>query len=330
MRKKILAGLFAALLCTTPALAEVYSGVTVALQTQTILAETSGTLESINVISGEQIDSGDILATFQTTKVFANQDGHIARILAEEATDIEDAVLELQPISRYTIHCTVDDAYASTATGLVHSGETLCLRCTYNGTHRGTAIVNQIDGNIYLAEATGGEFYVGETVYLYRDADFTSDQRVGIGTVVSSNVESYSAEGKLVHMHVKEGEYVQRGELLYEVINGENSQVVSRISGYIQNIEVQQGEQVKAGQALFTIVVPKDICVEVEVDESTAAQMQIGDPAALSFAVDAEEKLVPGEIISISRLGTDGNYSIIVLPETPAQYLGMSVAVRFS
>lgn len=124
----------------------------------------------------------------------------------------------------------------------MHAGETLYMRCTSNGTHQGFDRVYSIDGESYMVEALGGKFYVGETVYLYRDADFRYAQLVGSGTVVFYDPEIYSSKGRITAMHVAQGEYVERGELLYEVIAGEDINTVAPASGIITDCNVQAGE----------------------------------------------------------------------------------------
>lgn len=330
MLKKLLAGLLAMAFISAPALAEVYAGTTVATRTVPVTAEAAGVLQSLNAEIGMQVSRGDVLAEYRTEKVFASQDGTIARIQASEDEEISGTVLELRPVSRYTIHCTVDGAYDSVANGLVHSGEQLYVYCTANGTHRGTATVTQIDADVYLAEATGGTLYVGETVYLYRSDEFKSVYRVGKGTVVASDVEVYESEGKIAKLHVSQGEFVQRGELLYEIISGGEIQIEAPESGILTARAVSAGEEVQSGQALFAIAPLEDICVEIQADESAAARIRIGDSAALSYAADAEERLVPGEVISVSRIPEDGSYAVRIRPEEAPAYLGMTVAVRIA
>lgn len=328
MFKKILAGLLAWAMTAAPALAEAYTGSTMARSTLAVTAQASGVLEEIRVLPGSTVAKDDQIAALRTTKVFASQDGTISRIHAGEGSVADGTVLELSPVSRYTVYCTADEAYDSISSNLVHCGETLYLYCTYNGTHQGTGMVYSIDGETYMVEATGGEFYVGETLYLYRDAGHSYKYLVGKGTVVASATELYEGTGKITAMHVSAGEYVERGELLYEIIDGDGTAVLSPVSGVITACAAEEGSAVQDGQVIATLAPWDEICVAIEVSEEQAWQINPGDQAALSYAGDPEEKLIPGEVIEISQLAGDGTYTVYIAPETPPVRTGMTVNVR--
>lgn len=328
MLKRILAGVLTAALTAAPALAEVYTGSTVARRSLQITVEAGGIVEELYVQPGETVEEGDSIARLSTTKVFANQDGTIARIHAGEGQEASGTVLELQPVSRYDIYCTVEEAYAATGNMLVHCGEEIYAYCTYNGTHQGTAMVTSIDGETFMAQATGGEFYNGETVYLYRDADYSYSRLIGIGTVVGAATELYENEGKIVKMHISEGEYVERGELLYEIIDGDDVLVSAPASGIITDCDAAEGDSLQDGAQIATLAAYDDICIAIQVDETMAAAIQTGDQAAMTYACDPGESLVPGEVVEISHLAEDGSYTVYIAPETTPPYLGMTVNVR--
>ena len=318
MRKRILALLLAALLAAGSALAEVCSGQTVAASTLRVEAEDGETLLETSVQTGAQVSAGDLLASLATTRVFASQDGTAVRLQAAEGDRVHGAVLEIAPVSPYTIYCTVDGARSTPETMLVHAGETLYVRCTADGTHRAVGVVTRIDGEAYRLCVTGGELYIGETVYLYRDADFSSGQKVGVGTVISSETEVYESTGTLLRLCVEEGAYVERGELLYEYVSGERDALVSPVDGVV----------LEANETGFTLAPLAEICVEVQVDEAVAARLQTGDPVTLVYAADPEETPVPGTILRISRVAQDGLCTVRIASETAPMRIGLSVEVR--
>ena len=49
--------------------------------------------------------------------------------------------LQLAPMNPYVIYCTVDEAYQSADATLVHSGETVYIKCTHDGSHRAVGVV---------------------------------------------------------------------------------------------------------------------------------------------------------------------------------------------
>lgn len=329
MRRALRFGLLAAMAMIMPsALAEVYTGSTIALSAITVEAETDGILTGVYAQAGSIVQAGDALAAIATEKVFAAQDGVVARIHADAGDYCDSTVMEINPMAQYQIYCTVDQAYASADTMLVHSGEMVYIKCTADGSHRGTGVITQIDGSEYRVLATGGEFYVGETVYLYRDSEFSKKQRIGIGTVVQNDVQAYAAEGTIVRMHVSEGEYIERGELLFEYAASDQTVQLAAADGIVTEAFAAQGDFVAAGDALMEIVSADQIYVRIQVDEESAAQISAGDPAELVYRMDPTETALAGTVARVSYIAEDDTYAIDIRPAETAQLrLGLTVDV---
>lgn len=327
MKVRIFALALALLMTMGGALAEVYAGTTVAAETVAVAAESGGTVEEAYVRAGETVEAGAALAGLRTAKVYAAGDGTVARILVQEGEKVDGAVLEINPTSRYTIYCTVDSAYQSAASTRVRVGETLYIRCTANGTHRGTGMITQIDGEEYRVEATGGEFYVGETVNLYRDAEFASAQRVGVGTVVNSDPLSCESQGYIVRLHVKEGEFVERGELLYECAEGKETELTAPVDGIVTEA-AEAGASLQPGDAAFRIAPLDAMRVEIDVGETAAAGIESGDEVELIFADDPGEEVEIGEVESVSRVVEGEGYAVRIASEAIPERLGLTVNVR--
>lgn len=318
--------LLLALLLPAAALAEVYEGVTAAISTVTVTSQATGTLKTLALEAGSRVAAGDALMELQPQRVFAAQDGEISLIEAQEGEEVSGVVLELAPLERYQVYCTVEKAYQSAPTTLVHSGETLYLRCTSDGTHRAVGLVTLIDGGEYRVLTLGGELYIGETVYLYRDADFASSQRVGIGTVVGNDPQSYEADGTLTALRVSQGEVVERGQLLYEVDGGS---VPAPVSGILTSLSAQAGDSVEAGQAVAEIVPDGQVCVEIQVDQADAARITPGQTAQFALASDADERAYTGTVIGNAWLAENEKYTVRILPDGDVQLpLGMTATVR--
>lgn len=315
-------------LMTAPALAEVYTGATIARSSTSILSPASGVLEEICIQPGATVQQGETIARLRTTRVYAQEDGTIAVVEGEEGREIDGTVLSIQPVSRFDVYCTLDGGYDTIANNLVHVGEEMYLSCTTNGTHQGAATVSSIDGETFMALATGGEFYNGETVYLYRDPDFTYASLIGKGTVLAASAQEYQDSGRIVKMHVAQGEYVQRGELLYEIIDGEETEITAPADGVITACQAQEGANAQQDAALATLVPWEEILVSVQVEEAMAAKLSPGDAADMTYAADSQELLVSGTVEEISHLAQDGMYTVYIRPETPPSRLGMTVQVR--
>ncbi len=328
MMKRIISAVLALLMICVPAMAEVFTGTTVARSTMAVTAEAGGIIDELYVQPGSAVEEGEVIARLRTTKVFAMQNGTVARIHAEEGKEAQGTVLEIAPVSRYTIHCTSDSAYDSVSSNLVHCGETLYMKCTANGTHQGHGRVYSIDGSAYMVEATGGEFYVGETVYLYRDAEYAYKQLVGTGTVVSSATEAYEREGKITSINVSEGEYVEKGELLYEVIDGESAEIVSPGDGVITSCDVYCGAGVEDSQIIANLASYDEIYVAVQTEEDQIGQISTDDSVALIYSCCGEERLISGTVIGISNAAQDGSYTVYIDPEEVPARIGLTVEVR--
>lgn len=323
---KKLTALAMALLLGATALAEVYEGQTAALSTVTVVADAAGTLASVEAEPGTRVEAGDALLTLSGEPAFASQDGTVSLVTAWEGDDVDGEVLQIAPLERYQIYCTVDKAYQSAESTLVHSGETLYVKCTADGSHRAVGVVTLIEGEEYRVLTLGGALYIGETVYLYRDADFTTDQRVGIGTVVASDTESYSASGTLTRLCVDAGDTVERGQLLYETGGGT---IAAPVSGIVKSVSAQAGDAVQRDQVVAEIVPDANICVGIRVDESDAARISVGDVADIHFADDAEDVTWPGVVIGVLALAEAGTYTVLIQPQAQrALSLGMSAEVR--
>lgn len=321
----LLAALMALAFCA-PALAEVYEGVTAALSTQVVVAGVPGLVQSIDAAVGDHIDAGETLLTLKGERIFAAQDGTVSLVNAGAGDAIDGTLLEIAPLERYTIHCTVDKAYQSAESTLVHSGETVYVRCTADGTHRAVGVLTAIDGAEYRVTTIGGELYLGETVYLYRDADFTASQRIGIGTVVANDIQGYSADGTVTRLAVSEGEAVERGQLLCEMNGGD---IEAPVSGIVTDVSVRKGEALAEGQTVARIVPEGQVCVEIQVGEGDISGFANGQKVTLTRSYDFEENAFGGTVIDCAWAAQDGLYTVRILPEEGIELpLGLSVTVR--
>lgn len=318
--------LLLALLLTASALAEAYEGVTAPLSTTVVSAGVSGVVEALDVEAGSHIESGNVMVSLKPERVFAAQDGSISLVNAREGDKIDGTLLELMPLERYLIYCTVEKAYQSAESTLVHSGETVYVRCTADGSHRAVGVLTEIEGEEYRVVTLGGELYLGETVYLYRSDTFAASQRIGIGTVVSNDTQSYEASGAVSRLMVDEGDAVERGQLLCEINGGT---IDAPVPGIVTAVDVSAGEAVEEGQAVAEIVPDDQVCVEIQVGESEASDFKRGQRVTLTLACDAEEKTFGGTVIDSAWLAEDARFTVRILPDTDTRLpLGMRVTVR--
>lgn len=314
------------LMLTASALAEAYEGTTALLSTAVVTASASGIVQSLDVEVGSRVEAGEAMVSLKPERVFAAQDGSISLVNATEGDRIDGTLLELMPLERYLIYCTVSKAYQSAESTLVHSGETVYVRCTTDGSHRAVGVLTEIDGEEYRVLTLGGELYLGETVYLYRSDTFAASQRIGIGTVVSNEIQGYEAIGTVSCLLVDEGDEVERGQLLYEINGGT---IEAPVSGIVTAIEVSAGEAVDEDQTVAEIVPDGQVCVEIHVEETEASSFSRGQRVTLTQTFDASERTCGGTVIDSAWLAEDALYTVRILPDADTSLpLGMSVTVR--
>lgn len=357
-RSKLLVAALAALLTLAlgvPALAQVtFQGTVISRETITVSAPFGGLVDEISLRKGDEIHVGDAVATIKTTKVYADMDGVVSGIFAKEGDQTEGiterygGVMYLEPINKYVVSATTEKAYNSSATKYVHIGEKVYLSCTKDGTHVGTAVVTKVsevdeNGNTpYTLEVVGGEFYMGETVGIYRDSAHTSSSRIGRGTIQQNAAVPVKGTGSVLKLHVQVGDVVERGEVLFETVEGVldglyavDNTIYSPLDGFVASVEVAQGGAVEKGGKLITVY-PKDAMqIEMKVSELDLNEIHEGDRVSIEFEWDADGTLqLDGVVSGISSVGdekddksaSDAQYSAYV-DFTPVDSVRLNMSV---
>ena len=302
-----------------------FEGTVISSDTVSVSAPFGGLIDKITLRKGDPIHVGDAVATIQTTKVYAETDGIVSGIFAREGDNTEGiterygAVMYLEPINRYVVSATTEKAYNSSATKYVHIGEKVYLSCAKDGTHVGTAVVTKVSevdesGNTpYSLEVVGGEFYMGETVGIFRTQDYAANGRIGRGTIQQNAAIPVKGSGSVLKLHVQVGDHVERGELLFETVEGVldglyamDNTIVSSLDGIVASVDVSQGGSVEKGGKLITVY-PKDAMqIEMNVSELDLNDVHEGDKVRIEFEWDADGELsLEGTIAAISHVGVE-------------------------
>ncbi len=327
--KKLLSCLLAVLLAAltgAQALAQLsFSGTVISRETVAVSAPFGGLVEDIALRKGDPVHIGDAVATIKTTKVYAEMDGVVSGVFAREGDDTEGitnrygGVMYLEPINKYVVAATTEKAYNSSDTKYVHIGERVYLSCTKDGTHVGTAVVTSVSevdesGNTpYKLEVTGGEFYMGESVGIYRDANHASDSRIGRGTIQQNAAIPVKGTGSVLKLHVQVGDHVERGEVLFETVEGVldglyavDNTIPSPLDGIVASVEVAQGSAVEKGGRLITVYPSDAVQIEIKDSELDLNEIHEGDRVSIEFEWDADGALLlDGTVSAISRVGAE-------------------------
>lgn len=328
MKSKLAAVMMAGclLLGGTPGHAEsLYDGTVIAGQTVSVTAPFGGTVKSIALREGAYLEAGETVAQIKTTRVYAPIDGTVRGLFAQAGDSAEQTVLLIAPVSKYTISASVENAYSSVSTKYVSVGETLYIRCTADGTHLAVGEVTAVDGLSYTVETTMGELYMEEKVNLYRAEAYLSSTRVGSGTVARTAELSVKGTGSLIALYVEDGEEVERGQLLFETVEGTldalqhtGSTVTAGTGGVIASVNVKAGDSVQKGQVLATLYPRESLQVKISVPEDMLGQVQAGDAVRISFYSDeGQGRVFDGTLCAVDSI-----------PESTQE--GESVGVSYS
>lgn len=368
-----LLALVLAMLSGIPALAQLsFQGTVISNDKQTVNAPFGGILRRVEALKGDPIHIGDPVATIDTTKVFATVDGTVSGIFAEPGDQCDGVseryggVMFIEPVHKYVVSATTEKAYNSSETRYIHIGEKVYLSCTKDGTHVGTAVVTNVGGSsggsssddsgssssgsssggstAYTLEVISGEFYMGETVGIYRDSAYSNYSRIGRGTVSQNTAVAIKGSGSVLKLHAQVGDRVERGELLFETVEGAleglyavDNTIVSPIDGIVAEVKAEQGTNIEKNAALISVYPRDSLQIEIKVSELDLNELHEGDKVTIEYGWDLDgTQQLDGIVSRISYVvegeqtekSTDAQYSAYVsfTPDDSVR-LGMTASV---
>ena len=325
--KRMITILALALVCALamPALAQAsisFDGKVVAGETVAVAAPFGGPTRDIAMRKGDLVHVGDPIATIETTLVYAPEAGTVSGVFGQEGDGAETigsrygAVVYINPVNRYKVSASTEKAHNSSQTKFISVGERVYLSCTQDGTHTGTAIITKVEpdaesGNSkYELEVTSGEFYMGETVGIFRTADYEPESRIGRGVVAQNTAIAVTGQGSILKMHVQPGDSVERGELLFETVEGVldglyamDNHIVSDVAGVVASVEVTTGGSVSKGGSMITVYPMDSFQLEIDVSERDLNDIHEGDAVYIEFDWDVDGSArCQGKVESISHV----------------------------
>ncbi len=316
-------------------------GRTVPGEAVSMRAPYGGIVKRMELRQGSTISVGDEVAEMATTRVMATEDGVITGIFAQPGDNAEQTVLYLAPVSKFTVSASIKKAYSSADTTYVTVGEKVYIKCAKDGTHRATGRITAVSGSDYTIETVAGELYMEETVYIYRSPDYASKSCIGSGKVSRTGVRSISGTGSIIRLYVSDGEEVERGQTLFETVEGDidalramESTLRSELSGIVAEVSVSAGQKVEKGDTLFTCYPDNSLKIEFDIPQENLSEVKVGDPVRIYFEWIEEKKPVTGYITEISYVAAEKEegepfYSgYAVFENTPQIRTGMNVHVE--
>lgn len=308
----------------------VFYGQVTAEDEKLILAPYSGRLEEVYIRQGNRVAVGDVIATMGTGKVFAQVDGVASGVFAYEGDNAESvmerygAILYIEPDNRFSLDCSTAKAYSNSENKYVHIGETVYLSCTRDGSHQGRGIITGIDDEDtqkYTVEIFEGKFYMNETVGVFRQSDYASMSRIGIGTVIRTQPVAVKAEGSILRMHIENGDKITRGQLLFETVESTfnelkptDAEIVSDVDGVIVSVDGKEGKKLEKGDTIATIYPTNAMQIQMLIPEASLTEIVVGNKVTIEFGWDSDHtRQYEGVISSISYINQakeDTNSSI--------------------
>ena len=296
-----------------------YEGTVVAGEYVPVMTGFGGKLTGMKTEAGDLVKEGEAVAQIATTMNYAPLEGTVSGLYISEGDKAEDvaerygASLYIEPTNRYIIEATTDKAYNNSENHYIHLGEKVYLRCVSDGSHKGTGIVAALTEKGYTIEVTGGDFYMEEKVDAYRDSEYGKESCVGRGTVDRAKPVAVKGEGSVLKVHVKNGDFVERGELLFETVEGvldglyaPENEVLSPVSGIISAVEKKNGESVTKGETIMTVIPLESLRVEFEVLEADLFTLREGQKVKMELYWETESgKTYSGEILAISHINSE-------------------------
>lgn len=344
----LLLALALALCLTAGALADAVTmdGTVAASDTFEVYAPIGGTVAKVSAEVGQEVGADDVLLTLKTTKVYAEEAGRITGVFGQpgDAADTVatryGAVMYIEGEAAFTVSASTESAYNNASTKYVHVGEKVYLECRSNKSRSGEGTITGVEGTSYTVEVSKGSFIPGDSVDIFRDSDHTNNQKVGRGTVARRNPTAVKGSGSIVRINVQDGDTVQRGDVLFETLDGtfdglymSGENLVAGDSGIVETIKAEQGSTVQKGGMIAVLYKRESMRVEAQVPEDSLNDIAVGDRVMIELEAD-ESKTFEGTVTMISGIATasqgegEVTYKVLIdfTPDTTVRY-GMSVVV---
>ena len=314
----------------------------------TVSASLGGTVSQVAVSAGDRVQAGDTVAVLEPEKVYALQDGTV-RIFGEIGDSAElvasryGAVVYVEPACAYTVSATTGSAYDLEENRIIHPGETVYLRAVSDSRLTGAGLVTAVTSDGFTVEVTEGSFDSGASVYLYRDAAYTTVSRLGKGTVAHQDPVAYTAEGVIVRYAVEDGTEIRKGDVLFETLAGsytgqttDLNRITAGEDGVVAELGLIIGSPVAAGDTVMTLYADDTMRIEAAVPESDLAYFRAGAAVQMEIpALDGGDCTIPGTVEKVSGVGSaagdsssEASFTVLIVPEsTDRLSYGMSVII---
>lgn len=269
--------------------------------TITVCAGTGGTAGAACVSPGQRIGVGDRIAPLTVTRVFMPWDGEIRtlNISACESIASQDAVI-FEYREKYLLKASMNYAY-SDATAPVRTGEKLYLACATDASHVGRGIAVNVSGSDFDVLTTAGTFYPGEVVYVYRGNAAIASNKAGAATVYKTDAQSVSADGFITCVFVSENERVTKGEALFDIAMGaDTDEILSPEGGIVAEVLIKPGMALTEDTPVLRLLDESTACIVLMLTETETGGIVPGLDASVTFHGDKSETVYSAFVTDVS------------------------------
>ena len=325
----------------------------------TVRAPYGGAVSGIAVRPGDRIGEKTRICTIETAKVYAPEDGTVSAVFIRPGDSVESvkslhtALICLISEEKYYVNASMQTASKKNAECYLSIGQTVYLE---SGAGRQlktgvgyvadiTAANAEIDMPMgYTIRVTEGDFFLDDKVSIYWTENRDKKTSLGAGTIEQTTPVSVSSDGgSILRVHVKPGDRVQRGTLLYETVAGDldglksrSSEILSGIAGIVSASDLTDGAAIDKGASMITVYPLDRLQVCVTVSEPELKNFNVGNEVDLFFSQDEDART--GKIAAVSYLAETvenstrsayANYKVYIDFEADESVrLGMLVAVE--
>lgn len=346
--KHLLAGAAAAVLAMTQvAMADTvfFDGYVVGREAEPVYAAIGGTVENVYLTPGQRVTPEDVILSLRTNCVYADESGTVTGVFgvpgdsAETISSRYGAVMYLEGTAKYTVAANTSGAYGDAETSFVHVGETVYIVAKSKASRTGKGMITSVSAANYTIDVTSGSFLPDETVTIYRDEEHSNRLKVGSGKVNRKDPIAMTGSGSIVAVHVKDGDRVSRGDLLFETLPGafdgyymSGKDLYVGMDGVVSQLPVTVGTPVQKDSVIAYVYRNDSMRIEGSLPEADLNELKVGDTVALEF--NHTEQLYTGTVSMISAVaqsnpaGSGVTFAVYIdfEPDESIRY-GMSVLI---
>ena len=278
-----------------------------------ITAPFSGVLKPFEWELGDVMEEGVTLFELETQKVYAPADGTVRAVFAQAGELAEDVqaqygmVLSLEKDNCLVVNATTTGAYNDPDNRHIQTGEIVYFEETNDRDNEGEGRVISVNGSAYVVELIKGDFESEDNVKLYRDDNMSTKSCIGSGKLAYQAELAVAGSGRVVNMAVEEGDYMRKGQLLFETVSPdadssiESAAIAAPVSGAVE-VAVQSGMQVYKGQLLAKVHELDKISVVASVDEMDLDMAKAGSSVTVVFDRYPDE-VISGTVAEVGKIG---------------------------